>query len=123
MRKDVSRDFALLFSVLDENESWYLQENINKYALKPNQVSKSNEDFIESNKMHVINGYIYSNGPDRGTQFQMISGEKVSWYLLGVGNEIDIHTVHFHGNSFIHVSMQLVSYIGHAASPIGYICV
>lgn len=27
-------------------------------------------------------------------------GDTVSWYLLGMGNEIDIHTAHFHGHSF-----------------------
>lgn len=27
-------------------------------------------------------------------------GDKVSWYLMGMGNEIDIHTAHFHGHSF-----------------------
>lgn len=27
-------------------------------------------------------------------------GDNVSWYLMGMGNEIDIHTAHFHGHSF-----------------------
>lgn len=27
-------------------------------------------------------------------------GDDVSWYLMGMGNEIDIHTAHFHGHSF-----------------------
>ncbi|XP_065054474.1 hephaestin-like protein isoform X2 [Rhopilema esculentum] len=101
-RIDVDREFAILFSVLDENESWYLDDNIKKFTLKPNDVVKTNENFKESNKMHAINGYIYSNGPQSGGQFKMNMGDKVAWYVIGLGNEIDIHTVHFHGNSFIH---------------------
>lgn len=27
-------------------------------------------------------------------------GDKVNWYLLGMGNEVDMHTAHFHGHSF-----------------------
>ena len=89
---------------MDENDSWYLDENINKFALEPKKVDKTNDDFKESNKMNVINGYIYSNGPDKGSQYEMFMGDKVAWYLIGFGNEADIHTVHFHGNSFYHVS-------------------
>ena len=106
-RKDVDREFALLFSVMDENESWYLDQNVNKYVLQPRSVDKTNSDFKRSNQMHAINGYIYSNGPNHGGQFQMYVGEKVAWYVIGYGNEVDIHTVHFHGNSFIHVSSYL----------------
>lgn len=27
-------------------------------------------------------------------------GDKVTWYLMGMGNEVDMHTAHFHGHSF-----------------------
>lgn len=26
-------------------------------------------------------------------------GDKVYWYLMGMGNDVDIHTVHWHGHS------------------------
>lgn len=26
--------------------------------------------------------------------------DEVTWYVMGMGNEIDLHTVHFHGHSF-----------------------
>ena len=120
-RKDVDREFAILFSVLDENESWYLDDNIKKFTLKPNNVVKTNEIFKESNKMHAINGYIYSNGPRNGGQFKMNLGEKVAWYVIGLGNEIDIHTVHFHGNSFIHVSWLLKLLITLMQAAAGYL--
>lgn len=44
--------FALLFMVFDENESWYLDENIQTYSANPHLVDKDDEDFLESNKMH-----------------------------------------------------------------------
>lgn len=39
-------------TVFDENLSWYLDENIRTFTTAPNSVTKENEDFIESNKMH-----------------------------------------------------------------------
>ena len=102
-RKDVDKEFALLFTVLDENESWYLDDNIKKFA-DPSKVSKTDDGFKESNKMHGINGYIYGNGPKKGDNLQMNVNHKVAWYLLGIGNEVDVHTVHFHANTFVHVS-------------------
>ena len=29
----------------------------------------------------------------------MKQGDKVRWYLLGMGNEIDLHTPHWHGET------------------------
>lgn len=48
----VDKEFALLFTVTDENKSWYLDENINKYAGNPTSVNKEDGHFIESNLMH-----------------------------------------------------------------------
>ncbi|XP_039223835.1 ferroxidase HEPHL1-like [Crotalus tigris] len=31
----------------------------------------------------------------------MNEGDDTNWYLIGMGNELDIHTVHFHGETFI----------------------
>ncbi|NXY47037.1 CERU protein, partial [Ceuthmochares aereus] len=88
--------FALLFMVFDENESWYLDENIKTYSKNPQLVDKEDEEFLESNKMHAINGKVFGNLHG----LTMHVGDKVSWYLMGMGNEIDIHTAHFHGHSF-----------------------
>ena len=43
--------------------------------------------------MHSINGYIFGNL--RGLEAK--NGEKVRWYLLGMGNEVDLHSPHWHG--------------------------
>lgn len=41
-----------MFSVVDENLSWYLEENIKTYCSEPEKVEKDNEDFQESNRMY-----------------------------------------------------------------------
>ncbi|XP_076133763.1 ceruloplasmin isoform X2 [Alosa pseudoharengus] len=95
LKKEIE-EFALLFMVWDENESWYLDDNIKAYVKSPSAKLKDNEDFIESNKMHGINGLVYGNL--KGLDMEV--GDKVYWYLMGMGNEVDIHTAHFHGHSF-----------------------
>ncbi|XP_024898263.1 ceruloplasmin-like isoform X1 [Pteropus alecto] len=89
-------EFFLLFFVFDENESWYLDENIKTYSDHPEKVNKDNDEFIESNKMHAINGRMFGNLQG----LIMHAGDEVNWYLMGMGNEIDLHSVHFHGHSF-----------------------
>lgn len=41
----------MMFSVIDENLSWYIDENINAF-INDTAVDKEDEDFQESNKMH-----------------------------------------------------------------------
>nr|XP_006134465.1 hephaestin-like protein 1 isoform X1 [Pelodiscus sinensis]XP_006134466.1 hephaestin-like protein 1 isoform X2 [Pelodiscus sinensis] len=97
LRKDIDSEFALLFLVFDENESWYLNENIEKYLHKFPNYFNYTADFLESNIMHAINGKVYDNLQG----LTMKEGANTNWYLIGMGNEIDIHTVHFHGETFI----------------------
>jgi hypothetical protein len=44
---------------------------------------------------HTINGYIFGNLPG----LVMTRGERARWYLLGMGNEKDLHTPHWHGKT------------------------
>ncbi|XP_062409279.1 ferroxidase HEPHL1-like isoform X2 [Sardina pilchardus] len=94
-RGDVEREFALLFMVFDENESWYLQENIRTHTSNTH-LDLNEPHFMESNKMHSINGRLYGTLPG----LDMQEGDKTDWYLLGLGNEVDMHTVHFHAHTF-----------------------
>ncbi|KAF7665268.1 hypothetical protein LDENG_00142140 [Lucifuga dentata] len=95
-RADVEKEFALLFMVFDENQSWYLDDNIRKYLGVDPDTFVPDEDFEESNLMHGINGRLYGNLHG----LVMTQGQKVDWYLLGMGNEVDMHTVHFHAETF-----------------------
>ncbi len=51
LKKEIE-EFALLFMVFDENESWYLDDNIKAHVINPPKALKEDEEFIESNKMH-----------------------------------------------------------------------
>lgn len=51
-RQDVDNSFFLLFSVVDENLSWHINENIATYCSDPVSVDKEDEAFQESNRMH-----------------------------------------------------------------------
>nr|XP_008527911.1 PREDICTED: hephaestin isoform X2 [Equus przewalskii] len=98
-RSDVDREFALLFLIFDENQSWYLEENVATHGpQEPGRVNLQDETFLESNKMHAINGKVYANL--RG--LTMYQGERVAWYMLAMGQDIDLHTVHFHAESFLY---------------------
>jgi FtsP/CotA-like multicopper oxidase with cupredoxin domain len=95
---DVDREFLALFTVMDENASPYLQENVRRYAAHPAGVDFDDDDFVESNLMHVINGYAFGSLP----MLTMRSGERVRWYLMALGTEVDLHTPHWHGNVVLH---------------------
>ncbi|MFC7847642.1 multicopper oxidase domain-containing protein [Arthrobacter sp. NPDC057388] len=101
---DVDREFFLQFKVSDENASPYLERNIAKFAGKPAKVNTSDEDFGESNLMHSINGYVYGNEPVEA--LTMKKGERVRWYLMGMGTEVDLHTPHWHGNTVTALGMR-----------------
>jgi len=51
-RTDVEKEFALLFMVHDENQSWYLDDNIRTYLEVDPDTFVKDEDFQESNMMH-----------------------------------------------------------------------
>ncbi|XP_027766860.1 hephaestin-like protein 1, partial [Empidonax traillii] len=97
LRKDIDREFTLLFMVFDENQSWYLKANIETYLHKNPDDFNSTENFVEGNSMHAINGKIYNSL----LGLTMNEGDRTNWYLIGMGNEVDIHTVHFHAQTFI----------------------
>lgn len=87
-RKDVQKEFYLLFNVLDENESWYLDENLRSNGIDPSKVNKNDDDFKESNLMHAINGRMYGNLEE----LDVCQGDEVAWHLSVLGSEVDMHT-------------------------------
>lgn len=107
--KDVDREFVTLFMIFNENDSWYLQHNIQAYTSDPKGVNLSDinpidvsgvftligSGFVDSNQKFSINGYIYGNGPI----MEMRKGEHVRWYVVTLGYGFNFHTPHWHGNS------------------------
>ena len=101
---DVDREFVFLYTIYDENESWLLDESINAFAGDPAGVDPEDDDFRESNLMHAINGWVYGYQPIEWVT--MRRGERVRWYMLGMGTEVDIHTPHWHGQSGVVMGMR-----------------
>jgi FtsP/CotA-like multicopper oxidase with cupredoxin domain len=93
--RDVDREIVSAFWVVDENKSRYLASNVHRYARRPGSVDVEDEAFVESNLMHSINGYVYGNGPP----LRLRKGERVRWYTMSMGSEVDLHTPHWHGNT------------------------
>lgn len=40
-----------MFAVFDENKSWYIEDNINKFCENPDKVKRDDPKFYESNIM------------------------------------------------------------------------
>ena len=96
---DVDREFVVNFSVMDENSSIYLNDNLSALANPP---APDDEGFVESNKMHSINGFSYGNLPG----LTMRKGDRVRWYVMAMGTEVDLHTPHWHGNTVVSAGMR-----------------
>ena len=99
---DVDREFVTLFAVMNENESPYLAQNIARAGWDPITFNRSDDEFFESNLKHAINGYIFGNLPG----LKMTSGERVRWYVIGMGTEVDMHTPHWHGQTLEFMGMR-----------------
>lgn len=92
--KDVDQEVFALFSVMNENNSPLLTENLRRFA-RPPYPAPEDEEFNESNLMHSVNGYVFGNQP----MTTLRRGEHARWYVMGMGTEVDLHTPHWHGNS------------------------
>ena len=94
--KDVDQEVFENFMVGNENASPFLQDNIDRFALPP-APDPEDEDFQESNLMHNINGFVFGNQP----LVTFHKGERVRWYVMAMGTEVDQHTPHWHGNDLV----------------------
>uniref|UniRef100_A0A3B5A0B7 ferroxidase n=1 Tax=Stegastes partitus TaxID=144197 RepID=A0A3B5A0B7_9TELE len=84
-----------VFSVFDENKSWYLDDNIRQYTDR-SKVNKADPDFYKSNVMHTINGYMFESGPQLG----FCNGEVATWHVSSIGAQDYIQTATFYGHTF-----------------------
>uniref|UniRef100_A0A6J0SW27 Coagulation factor V n=1 Tax=Pogona vitticeps TaxID=103695 RepID=A0A6J0SW27_9SAUR len=86
-----------VFTVFDENQSWYLEDNIKEYSGSPSTVKKDDPKFYRSNVMHTINGY----ASDRTDILGFCQSEIVEWHLASVGIQDEIVPVHLSGHTFL----------------------
>lgn len=106
--KDVDHEFVTAYFLIDENNSWYLDHNIQTFTSDPKSVNKLEgkpvdadgnfslvgSGFTAANFRLTINGYLYGNMP----VMTMRKGDHVRWYLISLGNGFNFHTPHWHGN-------------------------
>ncbi|XP_030304661.1 coagulation factor VIII isoform X1 [Calypte anna] len=85
----------VLFSVFDENRSWYLEENIRRFCTDAAHVDTQDPYFYASNMMHTINGFVFDN-----LQPKLCLHEVVYWYVLSVGAQTEFLSIFFSGNTF-----------------------
>jgi FtsP/CotA-like multicopper oxidase with cupredoxin domain len=117
---DVDREIVAGFIEVDENSSWYVEENIATYATDPKGVRVGRSPFGDLAVLpagrpgppaqpkpgentfqppfgtyfkETINGYSYGHTPG----ITMKVGQRVRWYLMGSTN-FEFHTPHWHGN-------------------------
>jgi FtsP/CotA-like multicopper oxidase with cupredoxin domain len=118
---DVDREIVVGFIEVDENSSWYVEENIATYATDPKGVRVGRSAFGDLAVLpagpppapaappkpgeislgppfgayfkETINGYSYGHTPG----VTMRVGQRVRWYAMGSTN-FEFHTPHWHGN-------------------------
>jgi len=95
---DVDREIVVAFAEIDENLSWYIDDNIKEFALEPDKVKKPlGASFIDpfgvTNLKESMNGFIFGNGP----MPRMRVGDRVRWYVMSTTN-FELHAAHWHGN-------------------------
>lgn len=110
--KDVDREFVSMYIALNENESWYLDENIQAHIPDPEKLNRlefkpvtpggmptpiAGSGFVDTNIKWSINGYIFGNMP----LMTMKQGDRVRWYIATLGDFNNGHTPHWHGNTVL----------------------
>ncbi|MDR6863647.1 multicopper oxidase domain-containing protein [Phycicoccus sp. 3266] len=103
--KDVDREIFTEFFIDNETQSPLLARNERRYGTPPmpRPGDDLDDDFVESNLKHSINGYLYGNMP----MITVHKGQHVRWYVMGMGTETDLHTPHWHGNDVVVSGMRV----------------
>ncbi len=98
---DVDRELVAAFVEVDENLSWYVEDNIHAYTGDPKGITfgigSSGETVVrpggDSYFRETINGLSFGNTPG----LTMKAGTRVRWYLMASTN-FEFHAPHWHGN-------------------------
>ncbi|XP_038952685.1 coagulation factor VIII isoform X4 [Rattus norvegicus] len=88
---------VILFSVFDENRSWYISENMRRFLPDEAHVQLQDPEFEASNLMHSINGYVFDS-----LELRVCLHEVAAWHVLSVGAQTDFLSVFFSGHTFRH---------------------
>eukprot|EP01084_Bolivina_argentea_P087930 158751_1 len=97
---DVDREYTTWMVEFYEEQSLLFEDNLEKYlglsiTDEAADMLIHHDDFLESNLMHSINGFVFGNLE----HLWMKHGEEVRWYTASLGSEPDgPHSPHWHGN-------------------------
>lgn len=98
---DVDREIVASLLEFDENHSWFVEENVQRFATKPAEVRFEKNPFggmatipaFGTYFKETINGMFFGNTPG----LTMRVGERVRWYVMANTN-FEFHSPHWHGN-------------------------
>merc|ERR1712224_318773 len=104
MPTGVDREFIVATGTFDENLSPYIELNTKKYADDAESVNYADTEFMESNRMHHLNGLMYCNGEGwLATLYQ-----QARFHILATDS--GIHSLNLHGHSLVDQSNQRNSF-------------
>ena len=93
--KDIDKAFTTLFLVFNENDRKIVESG-------QSEAYESPEEAEEGNLKHAINGFIFGNL--KGLEVEQ--DDRVRWYLIGLGTEVDMHTAHWHGQTVLNAGKR-----------------
>ena len=93
--KDIDKALTTLFLVFNENGREIIENG-------QTAAYESPEEEEEGNLKHTINGFIFGNL--QGLEVEQ--DDRVRWYLIGLGTEVDMHTAHWHGQTVLNAGKR-----------------
>nr|XP_042124833.1 coagulation factor VIII isoform X2 [Peromyscus maniculatus bairdii] len=90
------QEFALFFTIFDETKSWYFTENVERNCKKPCNIQIEDPTLKNNYRFHAINGYVMDTLPG----LVMAQDQRIRWYLLSMGSNENIQSIHFSGHVF-----------------------
>lgn len=98
---DNNKNGMMMDMMMDNDDDTPMSLHTHDYR----QPTAEQAEFYESNRMHSINGYVHCNGPTLEMQY----GDSVRWYLLALGNMVDLHTAQWDVLQMIIYSVLLLT--------------
>ncbi|KAL1766963.1 coagulation factor VIII isoform X5, partial [Sigmodon hispidus] len=93
-RQVTVQEFALFFTIFDETKSWYFTENVKRNCKTPCNIQMEHSTLKENYRFHAINGYVMDTLPG----LVMAQDQRIRWYLLSMGSNENIQSIHFSGH-------------------------
>ncbi|KAL5022875.1 hypothetical protein ScPMuIL_002030 [Solemya velum] len=97
-RRDVDTEKALYFDITNETSSWYGEQNLRRCGnvRECHRLFQTRDaDFLNSNLMHNINGYMYGHLPG----LDVCEGQRVAVYMFSLN--LGYHTVYTYGQTMV----------------------